>query len=124
MRKLSKLAIFGDCKVIHLQGETANKSFNSEGKGYYNLFDKKGLQLLVSNFLRIRKQFGVGWFLIHLAVYTMELVFLFLAFLGSSLIGSKKYPAAMVGGYARNLIRLYRLTPKILSNQPYFYKMG
>ena len=58
LRKQGPICIYGDLHAIHLQGETANASFNSEGKGYYNLYDQKGRQLMLSSFVRIRKQFG------------------------------------------------------------------
>ena len=66
LKKQGRLCIYGDLNIIHLQGEAANQAFDSEGKGYYNLFDKKGRQIMLSNFVRIRKQFGILWFLVHL----------------------------------------------------------
>ncbi|MBZ5856365.1 glycosyltransferase family 2 protein [Flavihumibacter profundi] len=123
LRKAGKLCIYGDLKVTHLQGETANQSFASSGKGYYNLYDRKGLQILVSNFLRIRKQFGTGWFLLHLLVYLVEVPVLFLGFLIGQLTTKKTYPFSMLKGYVINMIRLLGLTPRLLLNRPYFYKL-
>ena len=45
---------------------------------YLQCLHKKGRQILVSNFLRIRKQFGAGWFLVHLFFYLVEIPFFFL----------------------------------------------
>ncbi len=73
LRKIGKLCIFGSLKVIHLQGVSTNETFGSSGKGYYNLYDRKGLQIMLSNFVRIRKQFGVGWFLVQLFFYILEI---------------------------------------------------
>jgi GT2 family glycosyltransferase len=78
IRKFGKICIYGNLHAIHLQGETANQAFDSSGKGYYNLHDRKGRQILVSNFLRIRKQFGRGWFLFHVLCYFAEIPFFFL----------------------------------------------
>ncbi|GAO43711.1 glycosyltransferase family 2 protein [Flavihumibacter petaseus] len=123
LRKAGKLCIYGDLKLIHLQGATANEVFGSSGKGYYNLYDRKGLQLLVSNFLRIRKQFGNGWFLVHLAFYLLEIPLLWLKWLIGQLPGINGIPFRMPKGYTANMMRLLQLTPRIMRNAPYFYKL-
>ena len=41
LKKVGKLCIYGQYRVLHLQGATANKSFKSTGQGYYNLYNKK-----------------------------------------------------------------------------------
>jgi GT2 family glycosyltransferase len=124
LRKQGELCLFGAIKVIHLQGETANQQFGSSGKGYYNLYDRKGMQIMVSNFLRIRKQFGVGWFIFHLFIYLLEIPLICIG----GLIGLlQKRPAisiAMCKGYIRNLGKLISLSSRIISNTPYFYKMN
>ena len=38
LRKVGRICLFGELNVIHLQGETINQAFGSDGKGYYNLF--------------------------------------------------------------------------------------
>ena len=68
LRKIGKMCIYGDLHVVHLMGATADKAFKSTSKGYSDLFDRKGLQIMVSALLRIRKQYGVGWWLFHLLV--------------------------------------------------------
>ncbi|MGV3528913.1 MAG: glycosyltransferase [Flavisolibacter sp.] len=117
LRKTGAFCIYGDLHAVHLQGEVANESFGSAGKGYYNLFDKKGKQLMLSNFVRIRKQFGTGWFLIHLFFYTAEVPFSFLLALFS-----KDYNMRLWKGYCRNLCFLLSKTGRIINNNPYFYK--
>src|SRR6476620_10684760 len=70
LRKQGKLCIYGDLKIIHLEGGTIDAVSKPEVKGYANLYDKKGLQLMVSNNLRVRKQYGVFWFLVLIINYT------------------------------------------------------
>lgn len=125
LKKQGKLCIFGQYKVIHLQGETANQAFNSQGRGYYNLYDKKGLQIMVSNFVRIRKEFGVGWFLFDLAIYFAEIFIFPLALLMDNIIhgGKAAYRWQQVGQYVKNVLKLVWLSPRILANRPYFYKV-
>lgn len=124
IRKLGKLCLYGDLHMIHLQGATANEAFQSEGKGYYNLFDKKGKQILISGMVRIRKQFGAGWFLFHLLVLLGEIPVFFFGVLFQQMFSKKPlYSFRHVNGYCRNLFHLLRLTPRILSGKPYFYKV-
>ena len=73
LKRIGKLCIYGNVNVIHLQGETSNETFNSSGKGYMNLFDRKGRQIMISNLVRIRKEFGAIWFMIILAFYFLEI---------------------------------------------------
>ena len=125
IKKQGKLCIFGQCKVIHLQGETANKAFSSIGKGYFNLSDKKGQQIMLSNFVRIRKEFGVGWFLFDLLFYFIDIpVFLIGYLLEKILFLSKsRYTFIQIVGFVKNVGVLFYHTPKIISNKPFFYKV-
>jgi GT2 family glycosyltransferase len=118
LKKTGPLCIYGDLKVIHLQGETANKEFGSGGKGYYNFYDRKGLQIMLSNFVRIRKQFGVFWFLVQLLFYLIDIpVFL----IGLAL--SRRYSFSQFRQYCKNIGVILRLSPIIIRNKPYFYKV-
>lgn len=123
LMNVGQLCIYGSLKVIHLQGETANLNFGSSGKGYYNLYDKKGLQIMVSNFLRIRKQYGVIWFFFHLLVYLAEIPVLAIGSLFSRFLPGKSLPFSMLKGFTANVLKLFSLVPRIISNKPYFYKM-
>lgn len=125
LRKTGQLSIYGQYKVIHLQGESANEAFGSSGKGYYNLYDRKGLQIMLSNFVRIRKQFGAAWYLVQLAFYTFTIpVFYISSFIEN--IFRLRNPFAHFGmatRFAANVGRIWRFTPTILANKPYFYKV-
>jgi len=123
LRKQGPLCIYGDLHIIHLQGETANETFGSSGKGYYNLFDKKGRQILLSNFVRIRKQYGVLWFLFHLLIYVIEIPFFLCIVLIQTIIGTKvRYNGTHFFGYVRNLFFLLSQALTIIRNKPHFYK--
>lgn len=125
LKRTGPLCIYGQYKIVHLQGASANSSFGSSGKGYYNLSDKKGLQIMVSNFVRIRKQFGVGWFLIQLLIYTLAVLVWFVLSTIDHLLHLKN-PGSdykKVSGFAGNVSRLWGLSTTIISNKPFFYKM-
>jgi GT2 family glycosyltransferase len=125
LRKTGKLCIYGQYKVIHLLGESANEAFGSSSKGYHNLYDRKGLQIMLSNFVRIRKQFGVGWFLLQLAFYTFAVPLFFIAsFIERGVRLRNPFADFTMGArFARNVARIYKYMPVILLNKPYFYKV-
>lgn len=125
LRKEGTLCIYGDLHVVHLQGETSNMAFGSSGKGYYNLYDRKGLQIMLSNMLRIRKQNGAGWYLLHMMIYSFAVpVFWLVGTLEYSLhIQSFQRFLGLAKGFTTNILSLWTYFPKILFRRKYFYKV-
>jgi GT2 family glycosyltransferase len=125
LKHVGKLCIYGDYNVIHLQGETSKDAFGSETKGYFNLFDKKGLQIMVSNFLRIRKQFGLGWLLFDLCFYIFTIPVFFVGLIIESLVNpkQKKYTFSQWQGYVNNIVLMLPLIWKMIRREKYFYKV-
>ncbi len=123
IKKKGRLCIFGELNIFHLQGESSNSAFGSEGKGYFNLFDKKGLQIILSNFVRIRKQFGLFWFGFDLVFYFLTIPVFFMGTLFSKLGASKKYNLHQVKGFTKNMFSLIKYLPVIIKNKPFFYKV-
>ena len=123
--RYGKLCVFGDLQSIHFQGESINKSIGEPGKGYHALTGAKGLQLLVSQHLRIRKQFGRGWFFFHLMVHTLEIP-IWIAGHFFENIFRRQNPTqgyASVKEYTRNTMALWEVAGKIWRGKPWFYKM-
>ena len=124
LKKVGSLFIYGELNVVHLQGETANTTFGSSDKGYLNLFDRKGLQLMVSNFLRIYKQFGIGWFLLQLFFYCITIPVFFLGVFFNALFFQKSpYSFSQFVGFCKNVFLLLGYCTKIIRGKPYFYKV-
>jgi GT2 family glycosyltransferase len=125
LKKAGRLCIYGGIHVLHLQGETANDAFGSSGKGYFNLFDRKGLQIMLSNFVRIRKQFGAGWFCIGLLFYLLAIPVFLIGLLISKLFrgSGSGYQFSQWAGYCKNVFALCGFAPAILANKPHFYKV-
>ncbi|MGG9972422.1 glycosyltransferase family 2 protein [Ferruginibacter sp. SUN002] len=123
LKKTGKLCIYGDHHVVHLQGATSEEAFDSTGKGYFNLFDKRGLQIMVSNFLRIRKEFGLFWFFVDLFFYIITIPVFFVGLLLTALVGQNKYSFAQWLGYTKNIMRLVGLSGKMITGKKYFYKV-
>jgi GT2 family glycosyltransferase len=127
LRKVGKLCIVGDCQVLHLQGESANAAYgSSEGKGYYNLAGRKGLQLIVSGFLRIRKQFGAWWTLFAWFNFLWSVPFSVLGLLSELLLmkkGTGKKASYLLGFYKNTFLFSGKYLGKILFRKSYFYKV-
>jgi GT2 family glycosyltransferase len=123
LRRYGQLCIYGQLHVLHLQGASANETFNSAGKGYYNLYDRKGLQIMLSNFVRIRKQFGTGWFLVQLLFYIADIPVFLLGMLLSGLVGKRRYHWIQFRQYCGNVGVVVRKSITIVRNKPYFYKV-
>ena len=122
--KLGKLVLFGDLQIIHLIGQSIQEASGAADNSYVNLSDKKGLQLMVSNHLRIRKQYGLFWFFVQLINHTWAVLFSMAAgilayvFQGKSLIqGFGKWK-----GFALNVLTLWLLLPKMLFPEKHFFK--
>lgn len=125
LKKEGEICVYGDLHTIHIQGESINNAAQSFDKGYQNLFDKKGLQLMVSNNLRIRKQFGIAWFLFHAAMYTCEIaIFFWCSIIDNAMHFKNPFKDfKAIKGFTLNVFKLLKLLPRIISNKPYFYKM-
>jgi GT2 family glycosyltransferase len=118
------ICIYGDIEVIHLIGTSIQTETGSSDNSYTNLSDKKGLQLMVSNHVRIRKQYGVGWFFILLLNYTWAIPFALITSLlynGFTLNNPFK-DYRYLSGFALNVFKLWGLMPTIVIGKPHFYK--
>lgn len=125
LRRIGKLCIYGDCHVIHLEGSSANAAFDAKGKGYMHLFDKKGLQIMLSNLVRVRKQFGVAWFFLHLLTLLFEIPVFFLGWLLTNIftLGRSRYSWKQFAGYCKNVMYILTLAAIISRKKPHFYKL-
>ncbi|HVZ58033.1 MAG TPA: glycosyltransferase family 2 protein [Chitinophagaceae bacterium] len=125
LRRYGRLCLFGDLHFIHLQGEAVNRDQAGDGKGYGGLYTRKDRQLMVSNLLRVRKQYGVGWFLFLLVNYTWGiLVYALGSFLHRLLTGRNPVGEwGRVAAYGRNVWAMWRLAPRMVGGKPYFYKV-
>ncbi len=119
------LMIYGQFHVIHLIGETITNATKSNDSSYLNIYDKKGLQLILSNHLRIRKQYGIFWFLFQLLNYTFAVPVYFILGLFENIIKlrSPMNDLKKVLGLAKNVGIVWRYSILILLNKPYFYKV-
>jgi GT2 family glycosyltransferase len=122
--KWGKLAIFGKYTIVHLIGQSIQEATASEDNSYTNLTDKKGLQLMVSNHLRIRKQYGIFWFLIQLFNYTWTIpVYLVCGIV--DILWNRRPLLQMLQiwwGFTKNVFELWLIAPIIIARKSHFYK--
>ena len=126
LRKQGKLFLFAEPKVIHIGGGTSSDYYTTaENENSKNLWNKKGRQIIVSNMLRIRKQFGAGWFLIIAGTYLFEIPIFFICLLLHKIFTVNKatYTFKNWIDYVKNMGVLLRYFFKIYFNQPHFYKV-
>ena len=125
LRKYGELVVYGNLTTLHLQGEIINTETNTAGKGYFDLYSKKGLQLIISNNLRIRKQYGVAWFFFNVVIYILEIpVFCICSFINNIIYLRNPFKEwKKILSYAKNVCTLIFLAPKIISKKNFFYKM-
>jgi GT2 family glycosyltransferase len=124
LKKQGKLCLYGEPKVVHIGGGSS-KSFyktNNWNNGKI-LWNKKGLQIMVSNLLRTRKEFGAVWLLLIDLFYCIEVPFFFIALLFDHLFNFKKRKFLLehFWGYTVNILKLQTFIPRMLFNKPYFY---
>lgn len=125
LKKAGNIVVYGNLKTIHLEGETINKETAANTTGYFDLIGRKGLQLMVSHHVRVRKQFGKAWFLFHLFMHTIEIPVYSLCALFDNLFHGRNPLRDLhkVESYTDNVMKLWKLFSKIWRNKPYFYKM-
>lgn len=127
LRKAGKLVLLAEPRVIHIGGGTSsNYYFTEEAENGKNLWNRKGRQVMVSNMLRIRKQFGTGWLLLIAGTYFLEIPIFAGCLIIDQLIHSGKgtYRWKNVADYCANMWVLLQYLPRMIRNKPYFYKVA
>ena len=125
LKKQGEICVFGEINVLHLQGATANVAFESTGQGYQNLSDRKGFQIMLSNFVRIRKEFGAFWYLLMLFFYLLSIPVYLMGLIIRKYLFFKKLNICFGDWirFVKNVFRLAAFAPRIIMNKPYFYKV-
>jgi GT2 family glycosyltransferase len=127
LQKQGEMYLFAEPKVIHIGGGTSGDFYDTtESENGKNMWNRKGRQVLVSLVLRIRKQYGLLWYFIMLALLTIEIIIFPLGLLIENILtlGKAKYQWLSVKNYFVNVLHLYKYLPKMIGNKPYFYKVS
>lgn len=127
LKKQGKLCLFEAPQVVHIGGGTSSSFYNAdEWNNGKNLWNRRGRQIIISNQLRIYKEFGTAWFLILTWFYVAAIPVFLIGLLIEKLVKGKKakYSWRNFVEYTKNIGVLLRYCPKILSKKPYFYKVS
>ena len=126
LQRSGKLCLFGLPKVIHLQGGSSNEFYEiKEKENSKGIWNRKGRQIILSNLVRIKKQFGNAWFLINLLLYIVEIPVFFFGLLFDKIFFGKKenYSWKAFVGYSSNIMVQLKYAITIFRNKPFFYKI-
>jgi GT2 family glycosyltransferase len=122
--KLGKLVIFGDLHTIHLIGQSIQEASGAADNSYTNLSDKKGFQLMVSNHLRIRKQYGIFWLFFQLINHAWTILFSMIIGVMEYIVKGKSLKDGYIKwhGFSSNIVKLWGLIPQLLKPKNHFFK--
>lgn len=126
LRKHGKLYLFEEPKVIHLGGGTSGDYYaTEENENGKNLWNKKARQIIISQMLRIRKQYGIAWFLIIFAFFIIEIPVFIIGLLVEKIfkLSKSRFKWGDVFGYLSNVGCLMKFFFKILQKKKFFYKV-
>jgi GT2 family glycosyltransferase len=126
LRKQGKLVLLAAPKVIHIGGGTSGQYYQTaEAENGKNLWNRKGRQIVISNMVRIRKQFGLFWFFVIAGTYLLEIPIFAFCLLVDKIIhlGKSTYSWKNVKDFISNMAVFLTYCPKIIPNKKYFYKV-
>lgn len=125
LRKQGKLYLFEEPKVIHIGGGTSGDYYNTDTDNSKNLWSKKATQIIVSMLLRIRKQFGVFYYLLICFFFIIEIPIFIVGLVFEKIFREQqaRYSWANVGGYINNVGYIFKYFYRILVNKHFFYKV-
>ncbi|MEX6687373.1 glycosyltransferase family 2 protein [Danxiaibacter flavus] len=126
LRKQGDMYLYGEPQVIHLGGATSGDYYDTtENENGKNLWNKKGRQVMLSMMVRIRKQYGVFWFLIMLGIFIVEIPIFAVGVLIEKIFKRKvTFSWKNLSNYIENLGCVFNHFTRIINNKPYFYKTG
>lgn len=125
LRKYGPMKLYHNPKIIHIGGGTSSSYYNKQSnENFSNLHEKKGKQIILSQWLRIRRQYGPMWYTLHMIVYYIEIIFFGICLIVDKLLRGKKsiHNYSEWSGYSKNLITLSKYIIPIAQNKHQFYK--
>ena len=125
LRKQGKLYLFEEPKVIHIGGGTSGEYYNTDNDNSKNLWSKKATQIIISMLLRIRKQFGIFYYLLVCFFFVIEIPVFVIGLLIEKIFKGRKakYKWKNISGYISNTGYIIKYFFRILVNNPFFYKV-
>lgn len=126
INKIGPLILYHQPNVIHIGGGSSSSFYDYDSNENFNIVNgNKGRQIILSHLLRIRKQYGIVWFLIHIIVYLFEIPFFAACALIDKIFYSKnkEYIFSEWKSYVSNIIKIFKFIPSIALKLNMFYKV-
>jgi GT2 family glycosyltransferase len=126
LKKQGHLYLFSEPKIIHIGGGSSSSAFGmSSWDNSYDVWSRKAAQIMLSGLVRVRKEFGVFWFLVIYFFYIIGIPIFFFGFIIQKIFFEKKLKDtwAHVNGYAKNVSIISGYFFRIFLNQSFFYKV-
>ena len=127
LRKHGPLILYKEPKVIHLGGGSSTDYYKTkDNDNSWNLWNKKSKQIILSQLLRVRKQWGWGWYMINLTAYIVEIpLFLIFLLMDKIINGNKaKYEWTQFLGFTKNMLAIIPFIMPVLLNKKQLYKIN
>ena len=126
LRKLGPMILYSNIEIIHLGGGSSTEYYKM--KQYDNskdLWSNKARQIIVSQMLRVRRQWGLLWFLIVLLAYFIEIPIFFIGLLLENVlkVGKTSFQFSHFILYVKNIFTAIPYFIHILFNNHRFYKV-
>ena len=126
LRKKGPLILYSEPKVIHLGGGSSTDYYKvSDSDNSWNLWSKKSRQIILSQLLRVRKQWGLIWYMVNLAMYIIEIPLFMICLTIDKLINGNKstYNWSQFSGFAENMLSVLPFSYAIAINKKQLYKV-
>lgn len=126
LKSQGSLYLFSEPQVIHIGGGSSQSAFETDGwDNTYDVWSRKAAQIMLSNLVRVRKEFGAGWFFVLTFFYFLGVPVFFFGFLFQQVFRTKKrYQWAHLAGYTKNVFTVLKYFFRVLRNRPFFYKLN
>ena len=126
LRKKGSLILYSSPSVIHLGGGSSSEYYNvNDSDNSWNLWSKKSRQIILSQLLRVKKQWGALWYLINLGMYIIEIPIFMICLALDKIINGKKslYNWTQFKGFTQNILSISPFIFDILTNKKQLYKI-
>jgi len=126
LRKHGPMVLYANADIIHLGGGSSSGYYKM--KQYDNskdIWSKKAQQIIVSQMLRVRRQWGILWYLFNLLVYFIEIPIFGIGLLMETLFNrkNKQFDFSHFRGFIKNMLTAFPFFIDILFNRHKFYKV-
>ena len=126
LRKIGPMVLYANMNIVHLGGGSSSNYYKIKQYDNSNdLWSRKAKQIMVSQMLRVRRQWGLRWYLLNLGVYLLGIPIFCLLIIPDQLINRKnaRYDFSQLSGFIRNMISALPYFVNILFNKHRFYKV-